>query len=186
MPMHESSCMEDPSFFVVSLLCCQLVSSSFDCFPCLDIRTLWPKFESSFIPWSSSCFMRTVRVASDLFDFSIHFISFLFISLISLLFLQPDTFNFLNVVDKYPAHFRWGPWHFGREGSSNNVRGIDRWQILPQGDCWCSFVTGKKMSLLPCRALLGKTVEGNLWSALLLLMPAQDSEIQKTKDHAEK
>ena len=51
--------------------------------------------------------MRTVSVASDLFDFSIHFISFLIISLIiTLLFLLPYTFNFRNVVDKYPAHFR--------------------------------------------------------------------------------
>ena len=45
--------------------------------------------------------MRTVSVASDLFDFSLHFISFLIISLITLLFLLLDTFIFLNVVDKY-------------------------------------------------------------------------------------
>ena len=57
-------------------------------------------------------FMRTL---SDLFDFSIHFISFLFISLISLLSLLPYTFYFLNVVDNKPAHFRWGAWHPGRE-----------------------------------------------------------------------
>ena len=50
--------------------------------------------------------MRTVSVASDLFDFSTHFISFLTISLITLLFLLPDTFNFHDVVDKYPAYFR--------------------------------------------------------------------------------
>ena len=50
--------------------------------------------------------MRTVSVASDLFDFSIHFISFLIISLITFLFLLSDTFNFLTVVDKYPAYFR--------------------------------------------------------------------------------
>ena len=50
--------------------------------------------------------MRTVSVASDLFDFSIHFISFLIISLITLLFLLPYTFNFHDVVDKYSAHFR--------------------------------------------------------------------------------
>ena len=43
--------------------------------------------------------MRTVSVASDLFDFSIHFISFLIISLITFLFLLPDIFNFLNDVD---------------------------------------------------------------------------------------
>ena len=42
-------------------------------------------------------------------------ISFLIISLINLLFLVPDIFNFLDVVDKYPAYFRWGPWHPGRE-----------------------------------------------------------------------
>ena len=81
----------------------------------------WLKFESSFIPWSSSCFMRTVSVASDLFDFSIHFISFLIISLITLLFLLPDTFNFLNVVNKYPAHIRWLPWHPGRERASHRL-----------------------------------------------------------------
>ena len=38
--------------------------------------------------------MRAVSVASDLFDFSIHFISFLINSLITLLFLLPDAFNF--------------------------------------------------------------------------------------------
>ena len=47
--------------------------------------------------------MRAVSVASDLFDISIHFISFLIISLIFLLFLLPDTFNFLHVVDKKPC-----------------------------------------------------------------------------------
>ena len=39
-------------------------------------------------------------------------------SLITLLFLLPDTFNFHDVVDKYPAYFRWGPWHLGRERAS--------------------------------------------------------------------
>ena len=42
---------------------------------------------------------------SDLFDFSIHFFSFLISSLITLLFLLPDTFNFHDVVDKYPSYF---------------------------------------------------------------------------------
>ena len=55
----------------------------------LDARTLWLKFESPFIPQSSSYFMCAVSVASDLFDFSIHFISFLIISIITLLFLLP-------------------------------------------------------------------------------------------------
>ena len=50
--------------------------------------------------------MRADRVASDLFDFSTHFITFLIISLITLPFLLPDTFNFHDVVDKYPAYFR--------------------------------------------------------------------------------
>ena len=44
--------------------------------------------------------MHVVSVASNLFDFSLHFISFLIISLINLLFLLPDTFNFHDVVDK--------------------------------------------------------------------------------------
>ena len=47
-----------------------------------------------------------MRKVSDVFDFSIHFIPYLFISLIFLLFLLPYTFYFLNVVDKYPAYFR--------------------------------------------------------------------------------
>ena len=64
---------------------------------------------------SHSPSMLAVSVASDLFDFSLHFISFLIISLITLLFLLPDTFTFFNVVDKYPAYFRWGLWHPGRE-----------------------------------------------------------------------
>ena len=46
-----------------------------------------------------------VSAVPDLFDTSIHFFSFI-ISLIILLFLLPDTFNFHDVVDKYPAHFR--------------------------------------------------------------------------------
>ena len=59
--------------------------------------------------------MRTVSVAFDLFDFSIYFISVLFISPITLLFLLPDTFNFFGVVDKYPAYSCWGPWLSRRE-----------------------------------------------------------------------
>ena len=47
-----------------------------------------------------------VSAVLDLFDTSFHFFSFLIISLITLLFLLHDTFNFHDVVDKYPAHFR--------------------------------------------------------------------------------
>ena len=144
MPMHESSCTQDPSFFVVSLLCCQLVSLSHDCLPCLDVRTLWLKSESSRIPWSSSCFMRTVSVASDLFDFSIHFMSFLIVSLIFLLFLLPDTFNFLNVVDTYPAYFRWGPWHPGRERSSHRPC-TQKWVATTRA--WTQIVPNRRMDI---------------------------------------
>ena len=45
-----------------------------------------------------------MRVLSDLFDFSIHFISYLFISLIFLLFLLPYTFYFLDVYEPHD-HF---------------------------------------------------------------------------------
>ena len=58
----------------------------------------------------------------DLFDTSIHFISFLIISLITLLFLMPYTFNFHDVVDKCPAYFRSGPWHPGRERASHTIK----------------------------------------------------------------
>ena len=51
-----------------------------------------------------------MRTVSDLFDLSIHFISFLFISLVFFLFLLPYTllpytFYFRDVVDNMPAHF---------------------------------------------------------------------------------
>ena len=61
-----------------------------------------------FTPSSFSCFVRVLSVSSDLFDLSIHLISYLFISLIFLLFLLPYTLYFLDVVDNKPAHFRWG------------------------------------------------------------------------------
>ena len=60
-----------------------------------------------------------VSAVPDLSDFSIHFFSFVIISLITLLFLLPDTFNFQDVVGKHPVHFRRGPWHPGRERSSH-------------------------------------------------------------------
>ena len=50
--------------------------------------------------------MHVVSVASDLFDFSFHFISYFFTCLIFLLFLLPYTFHFLDVVDNKPAHYR--------------------------------------------------------------------------------
>ena len=47
-----------------------------------------------------------MRTLSDLFDLSIHLISYLFISLIFLLLLLLYTFYFLGVVDYNHAHFR--------------------------------------------------------------------------------
>ena len=64
-------------------------------FSCLDERTLWLKFESPCIPESS---MHDGSVASDLFDISLHFISFLIFSLITLSLL-PVNFFFQDVVD---------------------------------------------------------------------------------------
>ena len=61
-------------------------------------------------PSSYSCFMRAL---SDLFDLSIHFISYLFISLIFLPFLLPYTFYFLDVLHKKPATLplrNWASW----------------------------------------------------------------------------
>ena len=115
MPMHESSCIEDPSFFFRSL-------SSL-----LSVSVI--------VHWLSSLFRCTHTVAQvwvsvhPIVTFMVHAhcercfcslrllpsLHLLIISLITLLFLMPDIFNFLNVVDKYPAYFRWGPWHPGRE-----------------------------------------------------------------------
>ena len=47
-----------------------------------------------------------MHVLSDLFDLSIHLISYLFISLIFLPFLLPYTFYFFDVVDHNHAHCR--------------------------------------------------------------------------------
>ena len=101
--------------FVVSLPCL-LVSASLDCFFSLFICTHTAlvqgptRLKFAFIPclhahvsaWCECC-------SWSLRTSSIHFFSFLIISLITLLFLPPDNFNFHDVVDKYPAYFRWGP-----------------------------------------------------------------------------
>ena len=52
--------------------------------------------------------MRIVVCLSDcpLLDNSIHFFFLTVFSLITLSFLLPVNFIFLDVVDKYPAHFR--------------------------------------------------------------------------------
>ena len=102
--------------FAVSLPCCQC-HRPLTVFPCSGDRTLhWPKF--AFIAHCTRMCHLVVSAVLDLFDTSIHFFSFL-ISLITLLFLLPDTFNFHDVEDKYPAYFRWGPWHLGRERASH-------------------------------------------------------------------
>ena len=115
----------------------------------LDASTLWLKWfklESTLIPSSSSCLMRTVSVASDLFDFSVHFIFFLIISLITSLFLLPDTFITPNVVDKYPAYFRWGLCTLAKNNSSTLVaERTSRWTQLCIGCVlvslnWCCEV----------------------------------------------
>ena len=58
--MHEPSRIEDPSFFrsLSSLLSASVIVPWLSSLT--DARTLWLKFESPFIPWSSSCSMRTV------------------------------------------------------------------------------------------------------------------------------
>ena len=53
-----------------------------------------------------------MRVLIDLFDLSIHFISYLFISFIFLFFLLSYTFYFRDVVDNNPAHFTPGQKEF--------------------------------------------------------------------------
>ena len=97
---HSWACL-----FLVCLPCCQCQRLCFSLFR----RTLhwlkgWPKLSFTFIPRCTRMCHLVVSAVPDLFDFSIHFIFFLIISLITLLFLLPDTFNFHDVVDKYPAH----------------------------------------------------------------------------------
>ena len=109
------------SVFSLSLL---IVPASLDCFPCSHDRTLlFSRADKSSGSHSSPHRTRmshlVVSAVPDLFDTSIHFFSFLIISLITLLFLLPDKFNFHDVVDQYLAYFRWGPWHSGRERASH-------------------------------------------------------------------
>ena len=98
--MHWRSFVFVVSLFVVSLCRCPLIV--FFVKMCAHCGSSRLKFESPFTPLSS---MHWVSVVSD-FDFSLHFISFLMLSLITLLFLLSDTIIFLNVVDQYPANFR--------------------------------------------------------------------------------
>ena len=87
-------------------------------------------------------------VVSDLFDISNHFFPFLIISLITLLFLLPDTFNFHDVVDKYPAYSWWGPWHSGRERASHRFRRCSRWSYIAKQ---CTVVGWLRRVHLPHR-----------------------------------
>ena len=72
MPMHESSCIVDPSFFVVSLFCCQLVSLFFDCLPWSCTHTV-AQVCALFTPSSSPCFTRVLRPLRLLY--SLHLLS---------------------------------------------------------------------------------------------------------------
>ena len=105
-------------FVSVSLPCC-LCQRPLTVFPCSDDRTLhWLKF--AFL----SCCTHMCHLLFwllSLLDISIHFFFLISISLITLFFLLPDNFNFHDVVDKYPAHFRWGPWHPGPERPSHMI-----------------------------------------------------------------
>ena len=71
-----------------------------------------------------------MRTLSDLFDLSIHFISFF----IALIFLLPYSFLFLDVVDYNHAHRRWGA---GSPGLSELLHRL--WAQRPlhhRGFCW--------------------------------------------------
>ena len=110
--MHCRSFVFVVSLFVVSYCRCLLTVFLDSCtYTVAQVCAL-------FTPSSSSCFMRTL---SDLFDFSIHLISYLFISLIFLLFLLPYTFYFLDVVDNKPALFRWGAGPPGQKELSHRL-----------------------------------------------------------------
>ena len=92
------------------------MSASLDCFFLVQMiaHCIGSSSHSSHV--ARACVI-SLCVASDLFDTSIHFFSFLFISLITLFFLLPDNFNFHDAADKYPAH----SWHPGRERSSHKL-----------------------------------------------------------------
>ena len=60
------------------------------------LAQVWVRIHSSH---PRSCLMRIVRL-SDCFHISIHFFFFIFISLITLLFLLPVNFIFQDVVDQ--------------------------------------------------------------------------------------
>ena len=65
------------------------------------------------------------------------------------------------------------------------INWIDRWQRLFQGDCWRSSETGK--GYCSCLAVHFKGGQPRIFCfAQLSLMPARDSQIQKTKEYAEK
>ena len=74
-------------------------------FIALDDRTLHWLSSSHSSHVARACVILLWVLFLDLVDFSIHFFSFLIISLVTLLFLLPDNFNFHDVVDKYPAYF---------------------------------------------------------------------------------
>ena len=114
MPMHQQSSTEDLWFFFsLSFWLLSVVSLFFYClYSCTHtVAQICALFTSS----SPPCYM---RVLSDLLDSSlIHFISYLFISLIFLLLLLAYTFYFLYVVDHKPAQY----WRAGPPGQKEHL-----------------------------------------------------------------
>ena len=66
-----------------------------------------------------------------------------------------------------------------------NLRGVDRWQRLLQGDCWRSSEAGIHCSR-NCCAWRRMTAVGNLRQVQLQLMPERNSQIQETQELSEK
>ena len=103
-----------------SLSSLSLVSASLDCFFLFRFTQTalaqgWQELRFTFIRHCSRMCQHVVSVVPDLFDFTS-----LIISLINVLFLLPCNFNFHGVVEKYPAHSCWGPWHPGRGRASHS------------------------------------------------------------------
>ena len=67
-----------------------------------------------------------------------------------------------------------------------NLRGMDRRQRLLLRQLLMLVWNCKRRLLLPCRALWGKTVEGNLRHVQLLLRPVRNIQVHKIQGHAEK
>ena len=109
----------------------------------------WLKFGSALTHSIHACVIWCVcLIPLSFFDNSIHFFFiFAVFFLISLSFFLPVKFIHQDMVDKYPAYFRWGPWHPGRDNEPPTSYEPNEYHISETAELFTQESIGENGSL---------------------------------------